>query len=189
MLSLVKALKLAESLEESRAKTYKKYLNFVDFPAGKNVLRFLANAEESHLKFLKSQSKRLEKGEQVLYSKLHQPDIVFPLAEDSLKSSIGGISGDIGIFKIVSDFEKYDVRFYEYEYSQSKSHESRQLFKNMKKIEGKHLKAINKVIKVAENAQKALMRKDSKILFYKTTKRNKGNRRIRHKFKTCNCPS
>jgi len=171
MLSLVKALKLAESLEENRAKTYKKYLSVVDFPAGKNVLRFLAKSEESHLKFLKSQSKRLEKGEQVLYSKLHQPEINFPLEEDSLKSSIENLSSDIGIFKIVSDFERYDVKFYEYAYAQSESPESKKLFKKMSRIEEKHLKAINKIIELAENAQKAFMRKDPKVLFYKMTKR------------------
>ena len=157
MLSLVKALKLAESLEESRAKTYKKYINVVDFPAGKKVLRFLAKAEESHLKFLKSQSKRLVKGERVLYSKLHQPEIVFPLAEDSLKSSIGNLSSDISIFKIVLDFEKYDVKFYEYAYTQSESPESKKLFKRMSRIEEKHLKVINNVIKAAENAQKIIL--------------------------------
>ena len=118
MLSLVKALKLAESLEETRAKTYKEYLKVVNFPAGKKVLRFLAKAEESHLQFLKKQSKRLDKGEKILFSKLHQPEIVFPLAEDSFKSSIGNISSDLGILKIILDFERYDVRFYEYVHAQ-----------------------------------------------------------------------
>ena len=154
MLSLVKALKLAESLEKSRAKIYKKYMKAVKFPAGKKVLHFLAKAEESHLKFLKSQSKRLEKGERVLYSRLHQPEIVFPLAEDSLKSSIENISSDIGIIKIVLELEKYDEKFYEYAYAQSQSPESKKLFKKMSRIEEKHLKAINNVIKLAEKSQK-----------------------------------
>lgn len=171
MINLVKALKLAESLEESRAKTYKKYLKVVNFPAGKKALRFLAKAEDSHLKFLKSQSKRLDKGEQVLYSKLHQPEIVFPLAEDSLKSSIGDISSDIGIFKIVSDFERYDIKFYEYAYAQSKSPDGRQLFERMGRIEKKHLEAITKVIGLAENAQEALMRRDPSILFCRMAER------------------
>jgi rubrerythrin len=155
MLSLVKALKLAESLEENRAKTYEKYLKVVDFPAGKKVLRFLAKAENGHLHFLKRQSQRLEKGERVLYSKLHQPEIVLPLRENSLKSYIGSLDSDIGILKVVADFERYDIKFYEYAHSQSKNFESRQLFKNMGKIEKTHLKKINKTIKLAEDSQKA----------------------------------
>src|SRR3989338_9126136 len=169
MLSLVKALKLAESLEETRAKKYKEYLKVVDFPAGKNALRFLAKAEEDHLKFLKKQSQRLDKGEQILFLKLHQPEIIFPLVEDSLKGSIGNLTSDIGIFKIVSDFERYDVKFYEYVYAQSESPESKKLFKKMSRIEKTHLKIINKTIKLAENSQKALMQRNTRILYYNYT--------------------
>jgi len=123
------------------------------------------------LQFLKKQSQRLNKGEKVLYLKLHQPEIIFPLAEDSSKKSVGNLTSDIGIFRIVSDFERYDVQFYKYAYAQSKSPDSRQLFKNMSKIEEKHLELINKTVKLAENSQKALMHEDPRILFYKMTKR------------------
>lgn len=150
MLSLVKALKLAESLEESRAETYKKYLKIVKFPAGKKVLRFLVKSENIHLNFLIEQSKRLEKGERVLYSKLHQPEIVFPLSEDSSESLIRSSAKDIEILKVVSDFEKYDVKFYEYLYTKTENSECKKLFKKLAGIEENHLKLVNKMLKLAD---------------------------------------
>lgn len=146
----LKALKVAEALEKSRAETYQAYLQKLQiFAAGKKVMRFLVNAEQKHLEFLKKQEKHVKEEEKINLKELKIRIPTIDVEKEETKKMLEGMEGDMNILRAATELEIKDVKFYHEQLEKSKTAEAKELFKKMERLEKEHVELIKKTIQEA----------------------------------------
>ncbi len=167
---MVSSFRDAEALENSRARLYGEYSKIISYPKGKDVMKFLNDAEKGHLSFLKVQESNYIKGRRILSQLSDRP---FSGSRRIFKGTMNDLEGDITLLESAESLERADVQYYRLAAKKARAKDAKALFGMLKSLEFAHLSLIRKTIKDAREEGMAITSVQPKVLFSSMAKANK----------------
>jgi rubrerythrin len=150
VVKVISVLNSGLELESNGLKFFSRAAQKVKDPKGRQTLRYLANEEKAHLKFIRDLKASLEKmdvARVITIVKSHRSSMdlkVFPELEDFLET-VKETRGDDRILEEAEEIETRSIRFYEESLKGTVNKDYQEIFKALIKEEEGHLKLVQQM--------------------------------------------
>lgn len=147
---VLEALNSGLELESAGLKFYSKALEEVSDPRGRQTLRYLADEEKEHLKFIKTLKSSCEKNKEpgvkgiVKARKIAQESKVFPQLEKFVEA-VKSERGDKRILEEAEGIEKRSITFYKDMAKEIKNKDYKEVFNLLIREEESHLMLVRQM--------------------------------------------